>query len=221
MALNAPNKEVLQRTDLLFGPLPREAVIPPERFREDDAIRRAEEKEGANYLVYFEGAKRVIFDQFLISSWQKNVNDIAVPQYTRGQPVIEVFGSGQVLVQVELKLFDSRTTVEFLDANRGTGYVGSSIKEFVKNYDRYFRGSAGAKKDAFAALNVKGRRDYGYLTQFAFDRVSPNDYEITCSFSFWSFFSEIDDVGKTLAEALIARTASPGAIQVDIPEDQF
>lgn len=215
MALNAPNNEVLQRTDLLFGPLPRDESIPPSRLRDDDVIRRAEEKHGPNYLVYVRGNRRVVFDQFLLSTWQKTIDEVAVPNYTRGQPLVEVFGTGRIMIEAQIRLFDSRTNIFFQSPDQSTGYVGSSVREFTRLYDRYFRGSAATKDEGYIILNVKGRRDYGYVTQMAFDRMSPNDYDISASFSFWSFLSEREDVGKALADALIAKTSTPGAIAVD------
>ncbi len=209
MVLRTPTNSLIERSGIPFS----EATTPSavDTTLPSSVILRSPEKEGANYLEFFLPNRRIVFDQFIVANWQKNIDEVVVPNYTRGQPVIETFGRGRTLINVTMSLVDAAITV-YTGSTPARGYVGSSIREFVRQYDRYFRGSASVEHDAYSALTIKGRRDYGYVTQLAFDRTSLNDIDVKATFTFWSFEQDDNHEGQELAEKLIDETSIFGGL---------
>ena len=186
-----------------------QAVTLEERDRRDAVyIRRAKEKEGRAYLMVRGIDFRVILDHFILASYQKSVEEVVMPNYTRGQTTLEIFGQRLKQVTLEIDLIESSTELRFDDGGV-TGYVGQGVREFVRQYNEYFRGSRLVKKDAIAILSVKGKRDFGYVTSLAFQRMSSNDYHVRAQIGFWvPADAEDNAIGYKLATQLIDRAGA-------------
>lgn len=177
-------------------------------------VRRAAEKEGRSYLMVRAPGFRVIFDHFILASFQKSVEEVVLPNYTRGQTTLEVFGQRIQQVTVELDMIESSSRLQ--SAVGGLiGYVGQGVRTLSYLYDNYFRGSRLVKKGAIAVLSVKGRQNFGYITNMAFERSSGNDHHVRLTLGMWIPADGVSNVvGARLAQILIANAGA-----VSLPSD--
>lgn len=180
-------------------------------------IRRAAEKEGQSYLMLRGPNFRVVFDHFILASYQKTVEEVVLPSYTRGQSVLEIFGRRVKQVMVEIDLIESSTR---LQVTRGgiSGYVGQGVRAFADLYNDYFRGSRAVKKDAIVVLSVKGKRDFGYVSSLTFERNSGNDHHVRANLAIWIPDDGVDNiVGARLAQKLLEESATARLPASDTP----
>ena len=217
MALNLPTVPIANRVGFVpdFQLSPEEVEAGQQSYQDyiadirRDAVylRRAEEKEGQSYLMLKGNNFRVVFDHFILASYQKTVEEVVMPNYTRGQAIIETFGRRIKQVTVEIDLIESSTSLR-LEGNNLRGYVGQGVRAFTELYDTHFRGSRAVKKDALVILSVKGRHTIGYVTSLAFERNSSNDHHVRAAINIW-IPDEIESiVGANLAKILIDNAAT-------------
>ena len=118
MALILPTTPIVTRVGSTPSFAAADAIVNQaleiERDRRDAVfIRRAKEKEGRAYLMVRGSDFRVIFDHFILASYQKSVEEVVMPNYTRGQTTLEIFGQRLKQVTLEIDLIESSTQLQF------------------------------------------------------------------------------------------------------------